>query len=99
MMGVGMILFRASSLTQAGQMFAALAGHWQWTPVAAYGFSLLALLALPLMLFECWIESKKDQFALLNVAWQWRATVYVVMVLMIWFLPSEKSNEFIYFQF
>ena len=99
LMGLGMIFFRADSMTQVVNMLSAMGGDWHLTPLLAYGFSMLTLLALPLMLFECWIESKKDQLALLKVAWQLRAAVYTTMVFMIWFLPPEKSNEFIYFQF
>lgn len=99
LMFFGMILFRAESIGQAGDFASALIGRWSGSPLASYGFAYLAFFITPLMAFECWLEQKKDVLALLKVRWQWRALAYSVMVLMIWFLPPENTNEFIYFQF
>ncbi|WP_395747323.1 MBOAT family O-acyltransferase [Prosthecobacter sp.] len=99
LMCVGMILFRASSITQAAECFAALGSHWTFTPLVSYGAAQLLLFAAPLMLFECWMESRNDPLALLKAPWPARTAVYACMLLMIWFLPPENTNEFIYFQF
>ena len=99
LMCVGMILFRADSITQAGEMFAAFGSHWSLSPLVIYCVAQLVLFAGPLMLFEGWLEVRKDPLALLKAPWQVRAAAYGVMLIMIWFLPPENTNEFIYFQF
>ncbi len=99
LMCVGMILFRANTITQAGELFSAFGSRWAYSPLVSYGFAQLLIFAGPLMLFECWLEKKNDHLALLKAPWQVRTAVYGMMLLMIWFLPPENTNEFIYFQF
>jgi alginate O-acetyltransferase complex protein AlgI len=99
LMFFGMILFRAENIGQAGEFVIALLTRWSGSNLTIYGFAYIAFFIIPLMAFECWLEQKQDVLALLKVRWQWRAVAYVAMALMIWFLPPENTNEFIYFQF
>jgi D-alanyl-lipoteichoic acid acyltransferase DltB (MBOAT superfamily) len=99
LMCVGMILFRAETIEEAGDFFLALGSRWEFSTLAVYGFAQLALFAGPLMVYECWLEAKRDPLSLLTAPWQARAAVYGIMLLMIWFLPPENTNAFIYFQF
>ena len=99
LMFFGMILFRAETIGQAADFVAALVSRWSGSHLAVYGFAYLAFFITPLMAFECWLERKRDMLALLKARWQWRAAACIVMALMIWFLPPESTNEFIYFQF
>lgn len=99
LMCVGMILFRANGIGQAWDFFASAFSSFQFTPLAAYGLTQMTILVLPWMTFECWLEQRKDSLALLKISWPVRTLVYACMFLMIWFLPPENTNEFIYFQF
>lgn len=99
LMFVGMILFRSETIGQSAEFVTALVTRWSGSELAAYGIAYLVFFITPLMAYECWLEKKQDMLALLKTRWQWRALAYTFMALMIWFLPPENTNEFIYFQF
>ena len=99
LMFFGMILFRSENIGQSAEFVTSLFTHWSGSALAAYGVAYLAFFITPLMAYECWLEQKGDMLALLKVRWQWRALAYIIMALMVWFLPPENTNEFIYFQF
>lgn len=99
LMCVGMILFRAESISQAAEIFEAFMMRWEGSKLAVYGMVQILVFVFPLIGYEAWVEKKNDQLALLGCSGIFRGTVYAVMLGMVWFLPPENTNEFIYFQF
>jgi D-alanyl-lipoteichoic acid acyltransferase DltB (MBOAT superfamily) len=95
----GWLLFRAESLRQAGTFLHLIATDWSLNSAAVSMFSLIAFYALPLFLYELWVESRKDLVALPRALWTARAAAYAYMVLMLIYFPSPTAHEFIYFQF
>lgn len=93
------LLFRADSFHHAMGMLAALKGEWVWSSFAQTSAALLLFFVAPWLLFEAWLERKKQDEALLTVAWPWRAVGYSLMLLMLLFFPPPAPSEFIYFQF
>jgi alginate O-acetyltransferase complex protein AlgI len=93
------LLFRASDMNQVLTMLSSLCGDWQWTYFASTAATLIAWFGLPWLAFEYWLERKRDDWALLRVAWPWRVAVYGIMVLYLLFFPPPLPSEFIYFQF
>jgi hypothetical protein len=93
------LLFRSATIKQAWQMLARLGVDWRWSELPAYTFGMIALLALPLMLYEVWLERKGRLLALTDVHWAARASVYALIVLALLCLAPEQTSEFIYFQF
>jgi D-alanyl-lipoteichoic acid acyltransferase DltB (MBOAT superfamily) len=96
---IGWLLFRAESMTQAALMLQKIATNFQWTPGAQYSLSMILLLAAPLLLFEIWLERRKDILALVKVPWLARGLAYSYLVWMLQVFPAEAAHEFIYFQF
>lgn len=93
------LLFRAQSMSQAGEMLYRLGQDWSFTPLTAYTLGMLATIASPLLLFEFWVEKKGDLLALTRIHWLLRAAVYALLILYMLYLTPERSSEFIYFQF
>jgi len=93
------LLFRADNMTQVWEMCARVCSDFTITPFSRMIFGLLVFYVTPLVLFECWLEWKKDLLGLLNVHWSWRGLVYLYIVYMIIFFPPPVPSEFIYFQF
>ncbi|WP_437227198.1 MBOAT family O-acyltransferase [Planctomicrobium sp. SH661] len=93
------LLFRADSMTQVWAMTSRMCTDFTVTPFATMIFGLLVFYVTPLMLFEAWLEWKKDLLGLLNVHWAVRGLVYLYIVYMIMFFPPPVPSEFIYFQF
>ena len=96
---VSWLLFRASSLEQAGTMITRLFSDWHWTPLAAYALSLIVIFALPVLFFEAWVERRGKLLALTEVVWPVRAFIYLAMILALFYFAPETPSEFIYFQF
>lgn len=93
------ILFRAESLTHAGELLSGLA---VWGPISPVAQSIAALLLFfcgPLLLLEWWCEERPDPFWLTRTHWSFRGAVYSYLVLMLIFFPPPVPAEFIYFQF
>ncbi len=94
------LFFRADSLAQASSMLTSMFSQpWQLTQLAQYATAMLLFFALPLLLFEAWLERQRDMLALLKTSWVVRSAVYIYLVLMLLFFHPEASNAFIYFQF
>jgi D-alanyl-lipoteichoic acid acyltransferase DltB (MBOAT superfamily) len=93
------LYFRAPSATQAWGMLAAVVGGFSWDSFTTFGLASLAFYALPLLVYEAWVERSGNMLAILKVAWPIRAAFYSYMLLMLWFFPPEASSAFIYFQF
>jgi D-alanyl-lipoteichoic acid acyltransferase DltB (MBOAT superfamily) len=93
------LLFRADSFHHATQLLSALFSQWEWSSFTQTSSALLLFFVAPWLLFEAWLEKKKQDEALLSVAWPWRAACYGFMLLMLLFFPPPAPSEFIYFQF
>lgn len=96
---VAWLFFRAESVSQAFHFLAVFGSNWELTPLAEYGFALLALLALPMVLFEAWVERKQDLLALLKAPVPARAAFFLILLLLLLWMPAPAPSEFIYFQF
>ncbi len=96
---LGWLFFRAESMAQAWTMLTRLTVGWAWTPLAAYSLSMTAVFALPVMIYEAWVERRGNTLALTHSAWPARVLVYLAMILAMLFLAPDKPGEFIYFQF
>jgi alginate O-acetyltransferase complex protein AlgI len=95
----GWLLFRAQSLTQAGQFLARIATDFRFTHIAAYGLSLMLFFAGPFLLYEWWVEKKDDLTAIVRGHWLKRGLLYAYLLLMVHIYPPDIAHEFIYFQF
>lgn len=95
----GWLLFRAESMTQVWGLTTRLFTDFRMTHFAWYGLSAIAFFAGPYLLYEVWVNRKKNLVALTRVAWPVRGMAYSYFVMMLWFFPPEVHREFIYFQF
>jgi alginate O-acetyltransferase complex protein AlgI len=93
------LLFRAQSIGQAASMFLTIFTNWRMTPIALTIFGSVIFYAAPLMLFEWWLDRRKDLVALTRLHWFVRAASYSYAVLMLICFPPPIAHEFIYFQF
>ncbi len=95
----GWLLFRAEDLSQVAAFTHLILTDFQITPVSMSMFALTAFYALPLFLFELWVDSRKDMAALTREPWTTCAAIYIYFLLMLVFFPAPTAHEFIYFQF
>ncbi len=93
------LLFRATTIEQAWHMISRLTNDWRWTAFATQSLGMVALLAVPLLIYEAWVERRSNLLALTRTSWMARAFVYLVIVIALVCLAPERSSEFIYFQF
>lgn len=93
------LFFRAESFGQAWALLLRLGADWQVTAYVQTGLSLIGFFLLPWLLFEGWLERRKNDLALITVAWPLRVIVYAYLVLMMLFFPPPVPAEFIYFRF
>ena len=93
------LLFRATTLDQAWQMAARFTTDWRWTSFASQSLSTIAVLAVPLLIYEAWVERRSNLLALTRASWKARALVYLAIVIALIYFAPERSSEFIYFQF
>jgi D-alanyl-lipoteichoic acid acyltransferase DltB (MBOAT superfamily) len=96
---VGWLLFRAATISQAWLMFARIGTDFTVTPLARVIAQSMVFYAVPLLLFEAWVERRQDLDALVRGRWGWRAAVYAYCSMMLVFFPPPSIHEFIYFQF
>ncbi len=95
---IGWVIFRANSMEQVGQWFAALT-IWHGTGVDwVKPFGWFALHAIPLILLQLATMKARDEVEMGLWPWPVRAIVYGVMFLAI-ATSSAGEQEFIYFQF
>ena len=93
------LLFRATTIEQAGSMVSRFVMDWRWTPFTAHALGMIAMLAGPLLIFESWVERRGDLLALTRAPVLVRALVYLAIVIALLYFAPERSSEFIYFQF
>ena len=96
---LGWLFFRATSLSQAVTMLVKMSTDLHMTHLTIYVLSAIVFYCGPLMVFEGWLARKKDAMALSRTHWTARAAVYGYAAIMLWFLGSPVTYEFIYFQF
>lgn len=96
---ISWLLFRSNSMQQAGQMLVAMLTDFRLTRSALAILASVAFYAGPMMLFEWWVEKRKELGALLRAPSTGRALVYSYALLMLVFFPPPVAHEFIYFQF
>lgn len=96
---IGWVFFRADSFGQAIGLLAALGNGFAITDFSQYAATLIAFLALPLLVYEwCVFRSGDILAALKRPAWQ-RVTGYGYLLLMLLIFPPLTQQVFIYFQF
>jgi len=96
---LGWLFFRADSFSQAWDMLTLIFTHQEMTPLARYGFGMIAFFCLPMMIYEIWLDRANTLRRLETVHWGWRAAVYCYIVFMIIIFPPTVFGQFIYFQF
>jgi D-alanyl-lipoteichoic acid acyltransferase DltB (MBOAT superfamily) len=93
------LLFRAESLPQVGQMLQRMLTDHTVTPFVQMVAGLLVFYVAPLMIYEAWLERRKDPLELLQQHWAWRGMAYLYVAYMIILFPPALPSGFIYFQF
>jgi len=97
---IGWLFFRAESLSQVWVFFTEIFfTDFTSTFLANYGLRSILYLAGPFLLFEIWLERRRDLLALTKVHWGWRAAAYSYALFMLLVHQPHRSSEFIYFQF
>ena len=96
---LGWLLFRAESISQAGNMLTLIATDFRVTAFAKFAMADIAFYAIPLLIYELWMLAHNDLNRLLRVAWPIRAAAYSYLAIMILVFHPIVSHEFIYFQF
>ena len=97
---LGWLLFRATSLTQAGDLLRTLAtGPWSLSPEVARAMLDVAFFTLPVLAFQVLETLRGDSLAVLRLPEALRvpAAVLLIEALLIW--GAFGGKEFIYFQF
>ena len=96
---VGWLLFRADTISQAWLMLGRIGTDFAVTPLARVIFESMLFYAVPLLIFEAWVERRQDLDVLVRGRWGLRAAVYSYCLMMMIFFPPPSIHEFIYFQF
>ena len=93
------LLFRADSMQQVGEMLQAMVtGGWS-SEFSLYGLAYLAVFAGPIIIYEAWLEHRRDQLALLRLPAWLVGAVLGGMLVMVALLAPPAAQTFIYFQF
>lgn len=95
----GWLMFRAQNMGQVWSMLHLMLTDHHWTSGSVYSFSVIIFLAGPLMLFEIWLDGRRDLLALVKIHWLVRGLAYSYLIWMLQVFPAESAHEFIYFQF
>ena len=95
----GWLFFRADSMGQAGVFIERIFTDFRMTDHARYALGMILFLAVPMMIYEYWVDRREDVLALTDVHWIGRGLVYAYCVVMLWVFVPESSHAFIYFQF
>ncbi len=88
---VGWLLFRAATIGQAWEMFRLAVTDFRMTPFARMVAESMVFYAVPLLVYEYWVEKRQDLTALdPSQIGKPRATAYSYAVLMLIFFPAPK---------
>ena len=93
------LVFRAESVGHAVSLLCRLGQDWHVSDFSQTCLGMLTFFLLPWLAYEFWMERRRDDEALLKMAWGWRAGFYLYLVLMLLFFPPPEPAEFIYFRF
>lgn len=96
---LGWLLFRATSLTQAGAMFASLTGPWTLAPRDLENVWQLVVLCGPLVLVQLAQEAAGNLNLIGSLSILPRSVAYAAIVIAVLTLGHFGGREFIYFQF
>ncbi len=92
------IFFRATSVTSAWNMLAALR-FWYWGPECPAALRFLAFFILPLFALDLWLERTGDEYIFESRSVNLRVATGLAVMLVITFFSANQANAFIYFQF
>jgi alginate O-acetyltransferase complex protein AlgI len=93
------LFFRADTFSQAWEMLGLVFTAQKVTPLASYGFGMIAFFVLPLLAFEIWLDRAHSVRRLEVAPWGWRAAAYCYLAFMLIVFPPPVFGQFIYFQF
>jgi hypothetical protein len=97
---IGWLFFRADSIGQAWDMIVLMSTSLSSiTPFAVSGLAMIAFFAGPMLVYELWVERRKDEFSLVKSHWIARGLTYSYCSLMLLFFLPPVQHDFIYFQF
>ena len=96
---LGWLLFRATSMGQAGRMLVQTFGNWQWDAMAADMATTLGLLCLPLWAVQVLQIGTGDLEAPLKLSAVPKIALYAAMIWMLMAWGNTGGGAFIYFQF
>jgi alginate O-acetyltransferase complex protein AlgI len=96
---LGWVFFRAGSLPQVWHILATILTNFQITHFALYGLGMLTFFSVPLLIYEAFIEKRKDLLFIPKVQWVYQAGIYSFIALMLIVFPPLLTQTFIYFQF
>ena len=99
LVALGWIFFRANSVSQAVYLLGAITTDQNWTEFSQYAVGYLLVFAAPTIVYEIWLETKKDQLALINYHWFPQGIIYAFMLVMLMTFAPLVPQVFIYFQF
>jgi D-alanyl-lipoteichoic acid acyltransferase DltB (MBOAT superfamily) len=95
---LGWLMFRAESMTQAWNMLSAIFVDFRVTAFALSSGAIMCFYVGPLVVYEWWVQNKPDVVSLMQ-AYRLPALGLSYCLVMLWFFPSPRAHEFIYFQF
>lgn len=96
---LGWLLFRASSLSQAGSMISALFKDWSFNLMAVNGFFAGLVLCLPLWIVQIMQERTGDLYHPLRWSLLPKTALLALCMIMFLGLAHTGGGAFIYFQF
>ena len=98
---IGLILFRADSVGQAGEYVWKICDKSLFAMPSYYSITWLPpmLLWLPMMIIVEWRNRNRGHgLDIAHIAYKWQLTIYVVLTIVV-FAFGATSEKFIYFQF
>ena len=96
---IGWLFFRAETIHKAFAMLVRLTSDFRMTKIGLSILFTVLLYAGPLMIYEVWVEKKKNLLVLNQAHWSVQTLVYSYILFMIILFPPPVAHEFIYFQF
>jgi len=92
------IFFRAPTLRTSFSMVAALT-DWHWSRSYAPAFLYLAIVSLPLMVMDFYMERSAEEYPTQHAPFAWQLTAAAAALLIIAFGAAYETAPFVYFQF
>ena len=92
------VFFRATSMGEAMQQFAALT-TWNWRPVHTPAMVFLGVYVAALMLIDLYLERSDSEYVGAFRSFEFRIAAGVALCVLITLFGANQANAFIYFQF